>query len=43
MLTNQEGVAITDCAFEVFAYKEYQNACDKSLLLNRIGRTELEY
>lgn len=46
MLTNQpselQGVAITDCEFEVFSYSDYQKACEIYLLVNKIGRVEVE-
>lgn len=46
MLTNQpselQGVAITDCIFEEFQYSDYLKSCDTSLLVNKIGRIEVE-
>ncbi|BDS10515.1 Crp/Fnr family transcriptional regulator [Aureispira anguillae] len=35
-------VAIVDCVFEEFDFHAYQRACETSLLINKIGRVELE-
>ncbi len=34
--------AITDCIYEEFSFDNYQKACQTSLLINKIGRVELE-
>lgn len=41
-LSDLQGTAITDCEYEEFTFLDYQNACKKSLLVNQIGRTEVE-
>ncbi|MCG8328728.1 MAG: Crp/Fnr family transcriptional regulator [Chitinophagales bacterium] len=37
-----QSTAITDCIYEEYSFKDYQRACETSLLLNKIGRMELE-
>ena len=37
-----QSTAITDCIIEEYSLKDYQQACETSLLLNKIGRIELE-
>ena len=37
-----ESKAITDCVYEEYNFLDYQKACETSLLINQIGRTEIE-
>lgn len=34
--------AITDCLLEEYSFQDYRKACETSLLINKIGRVELE-
>lgn len=46
LLTNEksdlQGTAITDCIYEEFLYTDYLEACKRMLLVNQIGRIEVE-
>lgn len=37
-----QSTAITDCIIEEYLYTDFQLACETSLLMNKIGRIELE-
>lgn len=40
--SNVQCTAMTDCVYEEFLFQDYQTACATSLLINKIGRVELE-
>jgi CRP-like cAMP-binding protein len=37
-----QGTAITECTYQEFLYCDYLKACEKLLLVNKIGRLEVE-
>ncbi|MCT4666162.1 MAG: Crp/Fnr family transcriptional regulator [Flavobacteriales bacterium] len=37
-----QGTALTDCEFQVIPYVEYKKLCESVLLVNQIGRQEVE-